>query len=111
VLLVVGPDPGFNADVDLGAGLGGGAVGTALATLIVVAIPLLIVAIVVWIVGAVIASLAIADRLIGHEDGWLKPLLVAGAINGGLALTGVRGIVSFAVGAAGLGTVLRAYLE
>jgi hypothetical protein len=77
---------------------------------VVVAIPLVIVATLVWSVGAVIGYLAIADRLIGHADGWLKPLLVASVINGGLALTGVGGLVSFAVGAAGFGAVLRGYL-
>ena len=77
---------------------------------ILVAIPLVLVATLLWSVGAVIGYLAIADRLIGHADGWLKPLLVASVINGGLALTGVGGLVSFAVGAAGFGTVLRGYL-
>jgi len=78
---------------------------------IVVAIPLFLVSIVVWSVGAAIGYLAIADRLIGHEDGWLKPLVVAAAINGGLALTGVGGLVSLAVGAAGVGAVLRDPLD
>ena len=63
-----------------------------------------------WIFGAIIAYLAIADRLVGIDDGWLKPLLVAGAINGALVLTGIGGLVSFVIGAAGFGTVIRALL-
>jgi hypothetical protein len=74
---------------------------------IIVAIPLVLAAYLVWAVGAAIAFLAIADRLVGHDDGWLQPLLVGAAINGGLALTGVGGIISFAVGAAGFGAVLQ----
>jgi hypothetical protein len=74
---------------------------------IFLAIPLILLAILVWAVGAVIAYLAIADRLVDREDGWLKPLLVAAGINGGLALTGVGGIVAFCIGAAGFGAVLR----
>lgn len=77
---------------------------------ILVAIPLAIVTFLVWAVGASIAFLAIGDRLVGHDDGWLKPLVVGAAINGGLALTGIGGLVSFAVGAAGFGAVLKAYL-
>lgn len=77
---------------------------------ILVALPLILLAVLVWAVGAAIAFLAIGDRLVGHEDGWLKPLAVGAAINGALALTGVGGIVSFAVGAAGFGAVLRTYL-
>ena len=45
--------------------------------------------------------------LVGREDGWLKPLVVAALINGGLTLTGIGGLVSFAVGAAGFGALLR----
>ncbi len=78
---------------------------------IIVAIPLAILAYLIWAVGASIAFLAIGDRLVGHGDGWTKPLLVGAAINGGLTLTGIGGIITFAVGAAGFGTVLRAYLE
>lgn len=77
---------------------------------LVVAIPLMMVAFVVWAVGAAIAFLAIGDRLVGRADGWLKPLVVGAAINGGLALTGVGGLLSFAVGAAGFGAVLKKYL-
>ncbi|TYL38242.1 hypothetical protein CV102_13685 [Natronococcus pandeyae] len=74
---------------------------------ILVAIPLVIVAYLAWAVGATIALLAIGVRLVGREDGWTKPLLVAAAINGGLALTGVGGLVSFVIGAVGFGAVLR----
>lgn len=74
---------------------------------ILVAIPLLIVAYVVWAIGASIAFLAIGDRIVGREDGWLKPLLVGAAINGGLTITGIGAIVTFVVGAAGFGAVLR----
>ena len=59
-----------------------------------------------WAVGAAIAFLAIADRLVDRGDGWLKPLLVAAAISGALTLTGIGGILSFAVGAAGFGAIL-----
>lgn len=74
---------------------------------ILVAIPLLIVAYVVWAVGVSVAFLAIGDRIVGREDGWLKPLLVGAAINGGLTLTGIGAILTFVVGAAGFGAVMR----
>lgn len=74
---------------------------------ILVAFPLALVAYLAWAIGATIAFLAIGDRLVGREDGWAKPLVVAAAINGGLALTGIGGLVSFVVGAAGFGAVLH----
>lgn len=74
---------------------------------ILLAIPFALLAALIWAVGAVVAYLAIADRLVGREDGWTKPLLVAAAINGGLTLTGLGGIVSFCIGAAGFGAVLK----
>ena len=74
---------------------------------ILVVIPLAIVVGLAWAAGASIAFLAVADRLVGREDGWLKPLVVAALINGGLTLTGIGGLVSFAVGAAGFGALLR----
>ena len=74
------------------------------------AILLAILAYLIWAVGAAIAFLAIGDRLVGRKDGWPKPLLVGAAINGGLTLTGIGGIITFAIGAAGFGTVLREYL-
>lgn len=78
---------------------------------ILVAVPFALAAFLVWAVGAAIAFLAIGERLVGREDGWLQPLLVAAGINGALALTGIGGIVAFAVGAAGFGAVLRDWLE
>lgn len=78
---------------------------------ILIAIPGIFVASLVWAVGASIGFLAIADRLVGHEDGWLPALVVAAGLNGGLALTGIGGIVSFCVGAAGFGAVMRNWLE
>lgn len=69
-----------------------------------------ILAFVAWAIGSAIAFLAIADRLVDHEGGWLVPLLIAGGINGGLTLTGVGALVSFCVGAAGFGAVVRDYL-
>ena len=77
---------------------------------ILLAIPLSLVLYVVWAVGAAIAFLAIGDRLVGREDGWAKPLLVAAGINGVLTLTGIGGILTLAIGAAGFGVVLRDYL-
>lgn len=77
---------------------------------IFVAFPLVLLASVVWAGGATIAYLAVAERLVGTEDSWLKPLLVAAAINGGLTLTGVGGLISFCVGATGFGAVLRDWL-
>ena len=74
---------------------------------LLVAVPLALVAYVVWAVGAAIAYLAIGDRLIGHDDGWLKPLLVGAGINGVLTLTGIGGLIAFCIGAAGFGAVLR----
>ncbi|WP_226041021.1 hypothetical protein [Natrinema sp. DC36] len=76
---------------------------------ILVAFPLGLLAYLVWAIGAAIASLAIAERLVGREDGWLKPLVVAAGINGILAVTGVGAILSICIGAAGFGAVLRDY--
>ena len=73
---------------------------------IIVALPLALLLYVLWALGSTIAFLAIADRLVGHEDGWTKPLVVAAAINGGLAFTGIGGILAFVVGAVGFGVVL-----
>jgi hypothetical protein len=78
---------------------------------VLLAIPLVVVATVVWAVGAAIGYLAIAERLVDPgPDEWLVPLLVAAGLNGLLVLTGVGGIVSFAIGAAGFGAVLRDWL-
>jgi len=77
---------------------------------IFVVIPLLLLLYVLWAVGSTIAFLAIADRLVDRGDDWLVPLLVAAAINGGLALTGVGAILGFVVGAAGFGAVLEGRL-
>jgi len=75
---------------------------------ILVAIPLVLLAYVVWAVGATVAFLAIAERLVDREgDDWTRPLLVAAALNGGLVLTGVGGILAFCIGAAGFGAVLE----
>lgn len=74
---------------------------------IFVALPLIVLGYVIWALGSAVAFLAIAERLVGREDGWTKPLLVAGALNGGLVLTGVGGLVAFVVGAAGFGAVLE----
>lgn len=78
---------------------------------IVLAIPLAIVAGIVWAVGAAVAFLAIGERLVGSDDGWLKPLVVGALINGGLTLTGIGGLVSFAVGAAGFGALVCDWQE
>lgn len=74
---------------------------------IIVAVPLAILGYVVWAFGSGVAFLAIADRLVGHDDGWTTPLFVAAALNGGLVLTGIGGLVGFVVGAAGFGAVLE----
>lgn len=74
---------------------------------ILVVIPLVLVAYLIWAVGATIAFLAIAGRLVDRDDGWSKPLVVAALLNGALVLTGVGGLLSFLVGAAGFGAVLR----
>ncbi|ELY89614.1 hypothetical protein [Natrinema altunense] len=78
---------------------------------IVVAIPLFLLAYLVWAIGGAIAYLAIADRLVGRDDEWLTRLLVAAAISGALAVTGVGGILAICIGAAGFGAVLRNALE
>jgi hypothetical protein len=75
-----------------------------------VAFVLFLALLLVWGVGSAIAFLTIAERLLGSDDGWLKPLLVAGALNGGLTLTGIGGLVAFCIGAAGFGAVLQDYL-
>ena len=76
---------------------------------ILLAIPLVAVAYICWAAGATLAFLAIAERLVSRADGWLKPLLVAAGLNGGLALNGIGGLVSFVAGAVGFGTILRDY--
>ena len=73
---------------------------------LLLALPLLVVGYVVWAVGAAVAYLAIADRLVGHDDGWAKAVLVAAALNGALAATGVGALVALVVGAVGFGAVL-----
>jgi hypothetical protein len=77
---------------------------------ILLAIPFALLAGLTWAVGAAVAFLAIAERLVGHEDGWTKPLVVAAALNGALALTGIGGLVAFGVGATGFGAILRGWL-
>ncbi len=78
---------------------------------ILVAIPFVILSYLVWAVGATVAFTTIAVRLVGREDGWLKPLLLAAALNGLLTLSGIGGLVAFIVGATGFGAVLRDRLE
>lgn len=73
---------------------------------ILVVIPLVLGAYLLWAVGSSIAFLAIGERIVDDED-WKLPLFVGAAINGGLALTGIGGLVSFCIGAAGFGAVLR----
>ena len=74
---------------------------------ILLAIPLIILAVLVWAVGATIVFLAVADRFVSREDGWLKPLVLAALFNGVLALSGIGGVISFFAGALGFGAVLR----
>jgi uncharacterized membrane protein YGL010W len=75
---------------------------------ILVVIPLILLAYVVWAVGAAVAFLAIAERFVDREgDDWGTALLVAAALNGGLVLSGVGGILAFCIGAAGFGAVLE----
>lgn len=80
---------------------------------IFLAVPLLLVAYVLWAVGSAVAYLAIADRLVERddEDDWLKALVVGAGVNGLLAATGVGGLISACIGAAGFGVVLRSRLE
>jgi hypothetical protein len=77
---------------------------------IVLAIPFALLASLLWAVGATVGFLTIADRLVGETDGWLTPLAVAATLNGVLTLTGIGGLVGFAVGAAGFGAILRDWL-
>lgn len=74
---------------------------------LVVAIPLAFLLYLAWIVGAVIAYLAIADRFVDVDDDWVVALVVAAALNGVLTLTGIGALLSFCIGAAGFGTLLR----
>lgn len=78
---------------------------------LVVAIPFAILSYVVWAIGSAIAFLAIADRLVGHDEGWIKALLIGAGISGLLTVTGIGALVGFCIGAAGFGAVLQAYLE
>jgi hypothetical protein len=77
---------------------------------LVVAVPLAVVTYLAWAVGSAVAFLAVGERLVGADDGWTRPLLVGAGVNGLLALTGVGGLVSAVVGAAGFGAVVRPYL-
>lgn len=77
---------------------------------IFLAIPLILLAVALWGVGAAIAYLTIGDRLVGHDAGWLKPLLVGAAINGVLTLSGIGGVIAFLIGATGFGAILRSLL-
>lgn len=74
---------------------------------ILLAVPLLLVLWVAWAVGSAIAYLAVAERIVDRDDGWGVPVLVAAAISGVLAITGIGGLIGFCVGAAGFGAVLR----
>lgn len=61
--------------------------------------------------GGAIGFLAVADHFIGHADGWTKPLLLAAGISGLLALTGIGGLVSLVIGLAGIGAIIRWWME
>jgi len=103
---------GVDVDVDFSAGNVVSSAATAFVLVftiigILVAVPLGILTSLVWAVASAIAFLAIADRLVCREDGWLEPLLVGAAINGLLTLRGIGGILSFGVGAVGFGAVLE----
>jgi len=74
---------------------------------ILIVIPLALLAVLVWAVGAAIAYLLIGERLVGREDGWLKPLLVGAGINGLLTVSGIGGLLSLCIGAAGFGAIIR----
>jgi hypothetical protein len=74
---------------------------------IVIAVPLALLVYLVWVVGAVIAYLAIADRFVDVDDDWVVALVVAAALNGVLTFTGIGALLSFCIGAAGFGTLLR----
>lgn len=74
---------------------------------VLLAIALVLLAVGLWGVGAAVAYTAIGDHLVGHEDGWFQPLVVGGAINGLLTMTGIGGIVAFIIGAVGFGALLR----
>jgi hypothetical protein len=60
-----------------------------------------------WSIGAAVASLTIAERIVGRDEDWTKPLVVGAVFIGGLTLTGIGGIIAFCIGAAGLGAALE----
>lgn len=74
---------------------------------IVIAVPLALLVYLVWVGGAVIAYLAIAERFVDVDDDWVVALVVAAALNGVLTFTGIGALLSFCIGAAGFGTLLR----
>jgi len=78
---------------------------------VLVALPLAIAAYLLWAVGSAIAYLAVGERLVGSDDGWLKPLALGAVINGALTLTGIGAIIAFCIGAAGFGAILRDWNE
>lgn len=75
-----------------------------------VALLLLVTATVAVVMGATITFLAITDKLVGHDDSWLAVLVLAAAVNAGLVLTGVGGLVSVGAAAAGFGAMLNNYI-
>jgi len=76
-----------------------------------VAILLGVVVALVWAVGAVVGYLAIADRLLGPGEDRAIALAVAALGNAVLTLTAVGALLSFCIGAAGFGAVLRGWLD
>ncbi|QSG07777.1 hypothetical protein [Halapricum desulfuricans] len=75
-----------------------------------VALIVLVVAVVAAVLGATIVFLGIAGRLVDIDDHWLTALVLAAALNGGLVLTGVGGLVSLGAAAAGFGAMLNDYI-
>lgn len=71
-----------------------------------VVVPLVVAAWLVWLAGASLVLLAIADRLVGHDDGWIPALLAAAGISAALALSDIGAIITLVLGALGLETIL-----
>lgn len=95
--------------------LGGLLVGALLFNLtgvgILLGIPLLLAFLVLGAAGSAIGFITIADRLVDRDTGWGVPLVAAALLNGGLALTGIGGVLGSVVAAAGAGPIVHEKLE
>ncbi|QSG05373.1 hypothetical protein [Halapricum desulfuricans] len=75
-----------------------------------IALVVLVASVVTAVLGATIVFLGTVGRLVDIDDHWLGTLVLVAALNGGLVLTGVGGLVSLGAAAAGFGAMLNDYI-